>query len=86
MKTYGGVKVELHILLTTALVGGQWSASRNGRFTPWETAPRYPLDRRLGGPQNRSGRHGEEKILTPTGTQTPTPGSVAHLPYFEKIQ
>jgi hypothetical protein len=24
---------------------------------------RYPLDRRLGGPQNRSGRRGEENIL-----------------------
>jgi hypothetical protein len=24
---------------------------------------RYPLDRRLGGPQSRSGRRGEEKIL-----------------------
>jgi hypothetical protein len=35
--------------------------------------PRYPLDRRLGGPQSRSGRFGEEKILDPTGTRTPTP-------------
>jgi hypothetical protein len=35
--------------------------------------PRYPLDRRLGGPQSRSGRFGEEKILDPTGTRTPNP-------------
>jgi hypothetical protein len=34
-----------------------------------------PLDRRLGWPQSRSGRHGEEKILTLTGTRTPTPRS-----------
>jgi hypothetical protein len=34
--------------------------------------PRYPLDRRLGGPQSRSGRRGEGKILDPTGTRTPT--------------
>jgi hypothetical protein len=34
---------------------------------------RYPLDRMLNGPQNRSGRRGEEKILDPTGTRTPTP-------------
>jgi hypothetical protein len=34
-------------------------------------SPRYPLDRKLGGPQNRSGRRGEEKILEPTGTQNP---------------
>jgi hypothetical protein len=33
------------------------------------------LDRRLGGPQSRSGRSGEEKILEPTGTRTPTPRS-----------
>jgi hypothetical protein len=40
---------------------------------PREKSPRYPLDRRLGGPQSRSGRPGEEKILGPTGTRTPTP-------------
>jgi hypothetical protein len=36
---------------------------------------RYSSDRRLGGPQNRSGRLGEEKILDPTGTRTPNPPS-----------
>jgi hypothetical protein len=29
----------------------------------------------LGGPQSRSGRFGEEKILDPTGTRTATPRS-----------
>jgi hypothetical protein len=29
----------MHIYLTSALVGGEWSASRPGRFTPGETAP-----------------------------------------------
>ncbi|PNF20161.1 hypothetical protein B7P43_G00613 [Cryptotermes secundus] len=38
-------------------------------------SPRYPLDRRLGGPQKRSGRHRAEKILDPTVTRTPTPRS-----------
>jgi hypothetical protein len=33
---------------------------------------RYPLDRRLGGPQTRFGRYGEVKILDPTRTRTPT--------------
>jgi hypothetical protein len=33
------------------------------------------LDRRLAGPQSRSGRRGEEKIICPTGTRTPTPRS-----------
>jgi hypothetical protein len=39
MKTYGGVDVETHVSLTSALVGGEWSASRPGRFTPGERAP-----------------------------------------------
>jgi hypothetical protein len=33
---------------------------------PRDNSPQYPLDRRLGEPQNRAGRHGEEKILDPT--------------------
>jgi hypothetical protein len=43
-----------------------------------EKSPQYPLDRRSGGPQNRFGRRGEEKILDPTGTRTST-FSVAQL-------
>jgi hypothetical protein len=31
--------------------------------------PLYPLHRRLGGPQSRSGRCGGDKILDPTGTR-----------------
>jgi hypothetical protein len=34
MKAYGGVDVYIHIFLTSALVGGEWSTSRPGRFTP----------------------------------------------------
>jgi hypothetical protein len=34
MKTYGGVDVETHVFLTLALVGGEWSGSLPGRFTP----------------------------------------------------
>jgi hypothetical protein len=32
---------------------------------PQGKSPRYPLDRRLGGPQSRSGRGGEEKNSQP---------------------
>jgi hypothetical protein len=39
MKTYGGVDVEIHIFLTSALVGVEWSASRPCRFTLGEKAP-----------------------------------------------
>jgi hypothetical protein len=46
---------------------------------PRGKSPRYPLDRRLDGPQSRSGRRGEEKILDPTGTRTPTPAFTGHI-------
>jgi hypothetical protein len=39
MKTCVGVDVYIHIFLTSALAGGEWLASRLGRFTPWERAP-----------------------------------------------
>jgi hypothetical protein len=32
---------------------------------------RYPLDRRLSGPQNRSARYGEDKNLIPAGNRNP---------------
>jgi hypothetical protein len=34
MKTYREVDVQIHIFLTSALVGGELSASRPCRFTP----------------------------------------------------
>jgi hypothetical protein len=37
-----------------------------------EKNPRYPLDRRFGGPQRRSGRREEDKILDTNGIRTPT--------------
>jgi hypothetical protein len=33
-------------------------------YSRWKS-PQYPLDRRLGGPQSRSGPRREEKILDP---------------------
>jgi hypothetical protein len=39
MKAYGGVHVYIHIFSTSALVGGEWSASRPGRFTHGERVP-----------------------------------------------
>jgi hypothetical protein len=57
-------------MLTSALIGGEWSASRPGPLYP-----RYPLDKRLGGPQIRSGLRGKEKILDPTGILNPGPRS-----------
>jgi hypothetical protein len=39
MKAYGVMDVYIHIFLISALTGGEWSASRPGRFNPWERAP-----------------------------------------------
>jgi hypothetical protein len=39
MKTYWGMEVQRHRFLTSELGGGEWSASRTGRFTSEERAP-----------------------------------------------
>jgi hypothetical protein len=39
MKTYGGVDVQIHISLISAIYGGELSASRPGRFTLGERDP-----------------------------------------------
>jgi hypothetical protein len=38
MKAYGGVHVHIHIFLTSALAGGEWSVLRPGSFTSGEKA------------------------------------------------
>ena len=47
---------------------GEWSAARPGRTLP-PGKTRYPLYRRLGGPQGRSGR---AENLVPTGIRSRT--------------
>jgi hypothetical protein len=47
----------------------EWSVSCLARFTTRGTSPQGPLDRRLGGPQSRSGRYGEVKIRDPSGLE-----------------
>jgi hypothetical protein len=39
MKAYGEVDVWINVFSTSALIVGEWSASRPGRFTPGERAP-----------------------------------------------
>jgi hypothetical protein len=73
MKVYGVVDVQIHIFLTSALAGGECSASRPGRFTPGE---RTPGARCIGGWVDlRAGLDDVEKTLDPTGTRTLTPRS-----------
>jgi hypothetical protein len=50
MKMYGGVDVQMYVFLTSALIGGEWLASRPGQRTPvphWKVGsvdPRADLD------------------------------------------
>jgi hypothetical protein len=53
MKTYRGVDVQTNVFLTSALVKGEWSASRPGRF-PGEEPP-VPIEYEVGWTQSRSG-------------------------------
>jgi hypothetical protein len=39
MKAYRGEDVQTRDFLTSALVGGEWSASRSGRFALGERSP-----------------------------------------------
>jgi hypothetical protein len=59
--------------MTSALEGGEWTASRPGRNLP-PGKTRYPLHRRLGGPQGRSGQ--VRKISLPPGFDPRTVQSV----------
>jgi len=60
MQTYGLVEVQPHAFLTSALHECEWSASYPPLY-PRRESPRFPLDTRLFGPQNRSVRGDEEK-------------------------
>jgi hypothetical protein len=60
--------------MTTALQGGEGSVSRSGRSLP-PGKNRYPLYRRLGGPQGRSGQ--VRKISPPPGFDPRTVQPVA---------
>jgi hypothetical protein len=58
------------IFLTSALAGGEWSASRPCRFTPGERAPRINWIGDWADPG--TGPDDVDKILDPAGTRTPT--------------
>jgi hypothetical protein len=65
MKTYERVDVYVHIFLTSALAGGEWSASRLGRVTPGKRAPGTHW---IGGwVDPRAGPDDVKKILDHTG-------------------
>jgi hypothetical protein len=70
MKTYWGMEMYDHAFLTSAL-GGEWSASRLGRFTPGVTTPETRWIGGCVGP--RAGRDAVAKIKShaPPGNRTP---------------
>jgi hypothetical protein len=72
MKAYRELDVEIHIFLTSALIGSEWTASCPGRFTPgihligdW-VDPRPGLDEM------------EKKFLTLPGLELRPLGRPAH--------
>jgi len=69
-----------HSFLTLALDTGKWLTSSSGRFTPGEGGW-YPLNRRMGGPQNQSGHFGQEKNLLPLQKFNPRPKPIVHTLY-----
>ena len=71
------VEVKLYFSMTAALEWGEWSAARPGRTLP-PGKTRYPLYRRLGGPQGRSGR---AENLAPPGFDPRTVQPVAQSHY-----
>jgi hypothetical protein len=73
----GGIEVQFYPFMTTALEGGEGSASRPDRSLP-PGKNRYPLYRRLGGPQGRSGK--VWKISTPPGFDPRTVAIPTELP------
>jgi hypothetical protein len=64
--------------LTSALDGGQWSASHPGRFTPGEGAPAIHCVGDWMGPEPGWTLWTRERSLTPAGNKTLAVQPVAH--------
>jgi hypothetical protein len=77
MKTYGAMDVYTYVFLTSELVGGEWSASRSGRFTPRERSPVTHWIWGWVGPRAGLGNMEKWKFLPPPRTRTLTPQPVA---------
>jgi len=45
MKTYWAVEIWLHVFLTSALDGGEWSPSSLWSFSPWKYSDTHWIDR-----------------------------------------
>jgi hypothetical protein len=72
MKTYGRLDVEIHMFLTSPLIGVEWSASLRGRFTPGERSQGIRWTGDWVGPRIGLDAIKRRKLPGPTGTRTPT--------------
>jgi hypothetical protein len=69
MKAYGEVDVQIHVFLTLALHGGEWSASRTFRFTPGGRYPGTPWIGGWMGPKTGMNYLEKRKFLTLPGLE-----------------
>jgi hypothetical protein len=76
MKAYGVVDVYTQVFLTSALIGGEWSASHPDRFTPGETAA-STLWKGLVGLRDGLDDTDKRKFLPSSGLELRPPGRPA---------
>jgi hypothetical protein len=69
MEAYGGVDIEIHMFLTSALFGGEWTASHPGYFTPEEGSPIIHQIGGLVGPSTGLDYMEKRKFLTLLGLE-----------------
>jgi hypothetical protein len=70
MKTYCGVEVQIHAFLTSALDGGEWSASQPGHFNRRERAHGTHWIGDWVGPRAVLDTVAKRKIPSPAGNRT----------------
>jgi hypothetical protein len=80
MKAYRRVDVRHHIFLTSALAGGEWSASCPGHFTPGKRASGTHWIRGWVDPWAGVDDMVKWKFLPPSPAQIPTPWSSSRWP------
>jgi hypothetical protein len=88
MNMYGGVEVQPHSFLTSALDGSEYSASRPGRITPAERAPGTHWIRGWVGPRaslDTAGAKGKRTFIFPAGTGRPARSLVTVLTELPRL-
>jgi hypothetical protein len=83
MKAYGGVDVQIHIFLTSALIGGEWPGSHPDFFTPRERAPGIYWIGGWVGPTAGLDDVEERELLTLPGLELRTLSHPAHSHYID---